>query len=143
MVIFYSASKNGFYPDFMKSEYQQAGSWPDDLKEISDRWFNYLLGKQTEGKVIVPDEYGLPVLQKCPAPSHDALVLEAKEKRQELIDSAIQSIAVIQLKQMNGRSLTAKELTRLNDVLDYIEALEAIATETAPDIVWPEVPDVA
>lgn len=46
----------------MKDEYLQAGNWPDDLKEVSDHWFNYLLGKQAEGKIIVPNEYGLPVL---------------------------------------------------------------------------------
>ncbi len=61
MAIYYSASKKGFYHDFMEDEYQKAGSWPDDLKEISERWFNYLLDKQADGKLIVANEYGLPV----------------------------------------------------------------------------------
>lgn len=60
--------------------------------------------------MIVPNKQCYPVLQECPAPSRDELIAEAEEKRRELIESALQSISVIQLKQMNGRSLTEKKL---------------------------------
>ncbi len=32
------------------------------------------------------------------------------------------------------------ETTRLNTVLDYIDAVTATDTSTAPDVIWPELP---
>lgn len=60
--------------------------------------------------------------------------------RQSLIDSAVQSISVIQLKLQAGRNLTATEKVKLNSVLEYIDALSAIDTSKAPDIEFPVSP---
>ncbi|HFJ7120553.1 TPA: tail fiber assembly protein, partial [Escherichia coli] len=38
--------------------------------------------------------------------------------------------------------LTQAETTRLNAVLDYIDALEMVDTSSAPDIEWPTPPEV-
>ncbi|EFH1528567.1 tail fiber assembly protein, partial [Escherichia coli] len=51
-----------------------------------------------------------------------------------------QSISVIQLKLRAGRKLTPDETINLNLTLDYIEAVEATDTSTAPDINWPAIP---
>ncbi|BFT83191.1 tail fiber assembly protein [Enterobacter pseudoroggenkampii] len=139
----YRASTGGFYCDELEAVYRKAGTWPGFFVRVSDEDYRNLMEGLSQGKMIVPNKQCYPVLQERPAPSRDELIAEAEEKRRELIESALQSISVIQLKQMNGRSLTEKEVTRLNDVLDYIEALEAIDTGTAPDIVWPEISDVA
>ncbi|WP_282748892.1 tail fiber assembly protein, partial [Hafnia paralvei] len=40
-----------------------------------------------------------------------------------------------------GRKLTQAETTRLNAVLDYIDAVTATDTSTAPDVIWPEPPE--
>ncbi|AWF23805.1 caudovirales tail fiber assembly family protein (plasmid) [Escherichia coli] len=40
-----------------------------------------------------------------------------------------------------GRKLTQAETTRLNAVLDYIDAVTATDTSTAPDINWPAPPE--
>ncbi len=61
--------------------------------------------------------------------------------RQSLIDLAVQSISVIQLKLQAGRPLTDSERVKLNSVLDYIDALNAIDTYKAPDIDWPVMPE--
>lgn len=139
----YRASTGGFYCDELEAVYRKAGTWPGFFVRVSDEDYRNLMEGLSQGKMIVPNKQCYPVLQERPAPSRDELIAEAEEKRRELIEFALQSISVIQLKQMNGRSLTTKELTRLNDVLDYIEALEAIDTGTAPDIAWPEISDVA
>lgn len=68
---------------------------------------------------------------------HGAAVDAAEVKRQSLIDAAMDSISLIQLKLRAGRKLTEAETTRLNAVLDYIDAVEATDTSTAPDIEWP------
>ncbi|EII7071270.1 tail fiber assembly protein, partial [Escherichia coli] len=39
-----------------------------------------------------------------------------------------------------GRKLTDDEKTRLNAVLDYIDAVTAVDADAAPDINWPAPP---
>lgn len=75
-----------------------------------------------------------------PERSHDELVADAEQKKQSLIDAAMVNISVIQLKLQAGRKLTQEETTRLNVVLDYIDAVTATDTSTAPDIEWPDEP---
>lgn len=76
-----------------------------------------------------------------PERSHDELVADAEQKKQSLIDAAMVNISVIQLKLQAGRKLTQAETTRLNAVLDYIDAVTATDTSTAPDVIWPELPE--
>ncbi len=76
-----------------------------------------------------------------PERSHDELVADAEQKKQSLIDAAMVNISVIQLKLQAGRKLTQAETTRLNTVLDYIDAVTATDTSTAPDVIWPELPE--
>ncbi|HAX8215491.1 tail fiber assembly protein [Escherichia coli] len=71
---------------------------------------------------------------------HNAAVDAAEAQRQSLIDTAMASISLIQLKLQAGRMLTQTENTRLNAVLDYIDAVMATDTSTVPDIYWPELP---
>ncbi|STL15615.1 tail fiber assembly protein from lambdoid prophage [Escherichia coli] len=56
---------------------------------------------------------------------HSAAVEAAEAQRQSLIDAAMASISLIQLKLQAGRKLTQPENTRLNAVLDYIDAVTA------------------
>ncbi|HAX3411872.1 TPA: tail fiber assembly protein, partial [Escherichia coli] len=56
---------------------------------------------------------------------HRAAVEAAETQRQSLIDTAMASIKLIQLKLQAGRKLTQAETTRLNVVLDYIDAVTA------------------
>ncbi|EIY7986814.1 tail fiber assembly protein [Escherichia coli] len=72
---------------------------------------------------------------------HGAAVEAAEAQRQSLIDAAMASISLIQLKLNAGRKLTQAETTRLNAVLDYIDAVTATNTSTAPDVIWPELPE--
>ncbi|WKR71552.1 tail fiber assembly protein [Escherichia coli] len=71
---------------------------------------------------------------------YGAAVDAAEAQRQSLIDTAMASISLIQLKLQAGRKLTQTETTRLNAVLDYIDAVTATDTSAAPDINWPEIP---
>ncbi|WP_203705468.1 tail fiber assembly protein [Escherichia coli] len=72
---------------------------------------------------------------------HSAAVDAAEAQRQSLIDAAMASISLIQLKLQAGRKLMQAETTRLNAVLDYIDAVTATNTSTAPDVIWPELPE--
>lgn len=75
-----------------------------------------------------------------PEQQHEDLVAEAEQIKQSLIDSALASIDLIQLKLRAGRKLTPEETTRLNAVLDYTDAVTAVDTDAAPNIDWPEFP---
>ncbi|ENE0620325.1 tail fiber assembly protein [Escherichia coli] len=72
---------------------------------------------------------------------HHAAVDAAEAQRQSLIDTAMASISLIQLKLQAGRKLMQAETSRLNTVLDYIDAVTATDTSTAPDVIWPELPE--
>ncbi|HCP5791435.1 TPA: tail fiber assembly protein [Escherichia coli] len=72
---------------------------------------------------------------------HGAAVDAAEAQRQSLIDAAMSSISLIQLKLQAGRKLTQAETTRLNAVLDYIDAVTTTDTSTAPDVIWPGLPE--
>ncbi len=72
---------------------------------------------------------------------HSAALDAAEAKRQALIDAAMASISLIQLKLQAGRKLTQAENTRLNAVLDYIDAVTTTDTSTAPEINWPIPPE--
>ncbi|BEA50061.1 TPA: tail fiber assembly protein [Escherichia coli] len=72
---------------------------------------------------------------------HSAAVGAAEAQRQSLIDTAMASISLIQLKLQAGRKLMQTENTRLNAVLNYIDAVTATDTSTAPDVIWPELPE--
>ncbi|MBR7886295.1 tail fiber assembly protein [Escherichia coli] len=73
---------------------------------------------------------------------HNAAVEAAEAQRQSLIDAAMASISLIQMKLQAGLKLTQPENTRLNAVLDYLDALEMVDTSSAPDIEWPTPPEV-
>lgn len=83
-----------------------------------------------EGKVVQGEPRIVPFTKES-----------ADSVRKSLIDLAVQSISVIQLKLQAGRNLTFQEKTKLNGVLDYIDELSAIDTSKAPDITLPTIPD--
>ncbi|HBA9511458.1 TPA: tail fiber assembly protein [Escherichia coli] len=71
---------------------------------------------------------------------HAAELEAARQQRQQRVEQAMASIDLINLKLRAGRSLTPDETTKLNAVLDYIDALNALDINTAPEISWPEAP---
>lgn len=76
-----------------------------------------------------------------PEKTHDELVEEASAKKNSLIVSANE---FMNSKQWPGKAaigrLKGDELAQYNAWLDYLDALEAVDTSTAPDITWPTPP---
>lgn len=73
-------------------------------------------------------------------PTKEELIAAAESDRQSRIDYATSRIIVWQTKLLMGRKLTDSEMAQLNSWMDYIDALAAVDTSTAPDIDWPEQP---
>lgn len=139
----YSPSTNGMYPLDLKDDYIRSGSWPKDGIEISDEDYYEYSKNPPEGMMLAAVD-GFPSWVNIPPPTYEDLVVEADSNKQLLISQAND---YINSKQWPGKAaigrLKTDELAQYNLWLDYLDALEAVDTSTAPDITWPEKPAVA
>lgn len=133
----FSPSTLGFYPIEMKAEYLNKGSLPSDVIEVSDSVRNEYNFAPPEGKQLSSSQ-NMPVWIDIPAPTHDELIAEAEREKQQRIDAAND---FMNSKQWPGKAaigrLKGSELAQYNLWLDYLDALEAVDTSSAPDIEWP------
>lgn len=143
MSMFFSPSTGGFYNDVMKEDYEAAGSWPDDVISVSDRWYNWLIQGQSEGKIITVNEYGQPILSEPLPPSVEQLIYEAEARKTTLMQAAGDAIAPLQ-DAVDLDIATSKENSLLLEWKKYRVLLNRIDTSKPQNINWPETPaDVA
>ena len=131
----FSAKENAFYDSEIN-----AGGIPADAIEITDElWMAMINGRV--GKILSSDENGMPTVIDPPPPTLEQLITAADAQKQRLL---VQANEYMNSKQWPGKAaigrLKTDELAQYNLWLDYLDALEAIDTSTAPDIVWPEMP---
>lgn len=74
------------------------------------------------------------------AVSSEELIETANAQKAMLLNTARQNLVVTQCKILAGKTITEDEKRRMNEWLNYADALESIDTSTAPDIEWPVVP---
>ena len=129
----FSATTTGFYLVGFHTDI------PTDAVNVTDDKWRELMSGQAGGKLISSDVDGYPVLIDRPATTHEQYVAAAEQEKQNRIDAALQSIAVINLKLQAGRTLTDVERLKLNSTLDYIDEVTATDTGTAPNINWPAI----
>lgn len=79
----YSPSQNVFLMIQWKEDYISAGSWPDDVTEVSDEVFNEFTSN-VKGKVCVAGLDNLPAWSDAPAMSQEEMVTTAKATVQAL-----------------------------------------------------------
>ena len=138
----YDSKSNTFYPLILKSEYVSSGLWPENGVEVSEETFTEY---QTllPGKERIAGNDGYPAWADIPPPTKEELVHNAENERQSRIDAAND---FMNRKQWPGKAaigrLKGDELAQYNLWLDYLEALEAVDTSSAPDINWPVPPVV-
>ena len=77
-----------------------------------------------------------------PEPTREQYIAQAETHKQFLLEESRQKITFWQTKLLMGRKLTDTESASLNAWIDYIDAVTAIDTSTAPDINWPVPPEV-
>lgn len=137
----YSPSVNAFYANALKADYDNSGSWPVDGVSVSDSIFIEYSALPQPGKIRVAGIDGYPMWADAPSPTHDEQVVIAETKKQQLIDDANKFMSS---KQWPGKAaigrLQGDELVQYNLWLDYLDALEAVDTSSAPDIEWPTPP---
>lgn len=138
----YSAGKNAFFPVSLKAAYLKSDSWPADGVEVSDDIAQEFMGSPPTGKMRAAGNDGYPAWAEIPPPTHEDLVAAAERETQSLI---AQANDYMNNKQWPGKAaigrLKGDELTQYGLWLDYLDALDAVDTATAPDIAWPEKPE--
>lgn len=137
----YQFANNLFYPQALESDYKEAGSWPEYGVVVDEATFLKFTALPPDGKMLITDKDGSPAWGEMPAPTSEQLAAQAKNNKQMLIE---QANTYINSKQWPGKAaigrLKGDELAKYNLWLDYLDALDAINTSSAPDINWPVSP---
>ncbi|ELR0864812.1 tail fiber assembly protein [Escherichia coli] len=141
---YFSASTLGFYAAELKDDYETAGTFPDDAVQLDDQMSADFIRPAPEGKYLSAGSDVYPEWAVIPPPTYDEMIADAEAQKQRLID---QANAYMNSKQWPGKAamgrLTESEKAKYNAWLDYLDALEAVDTSSAPDINWPTPPAVA
>lgn len=137
----YSPSLNLFYDADLEETYKNNHIWPDDGLDVTGEIFSIFTGLAPEGKVRICGEDNRPAWGDIPPPTHDELVSTAEAEKQSRIEQAND---YINSKQWPGKAAIGRlkdtEKEQYNAWLDYLDALEAVDTTSAPDIEWPTPP---
>lgn len=131
----------GFFPTDEQFQFESVNKWPSDGIEVSAEQHDALF-PVPEGQYIDTVD-GFPAWVDLPPPSHDELVATAEVEKQRLISAAND---YMNSKQWPGKAAMGRlkdvEKAQYNAWIDYLEAVEAIDTSTAPEIEWPIPPEV-
>lgn len=134
---YYSAKTNAFYPTSMENDYINAGSFPDDAKEIADDVFQqFSASVPPEGKMRIAGEDGLPTWSDIPPPTQEELIQLAEDEKQNQLQEASKIIAPLQDAVDLGIA-TDEEREQLIKWKEYRVLLNRIDVSTASDIDWP------
>lgn len=138
----YSAKNNAFFRTAELANYEGAGWDLSDLVDVNDEIFaEFTQDRNVDGLMRTAGDDGLPRWSPLPPPTPEQILANAEQEKQQRIGSAN---AYINNKQWPSKlalgRMNAAEKTQFNLWLDYLDALAAIDTKTAPDIIWPEKP---
>ncbi|UXY12086.1 tail fiber assembly protein [Kosakonia sp. ML.JS2a] len=128
--MFYSKSTGGFYDEY-------SVVFPDDIVEVSEQKYNELFDGQSQGKQIVADENGCPVLI-IPTLSDEQRLAFNKLVQSQLYNSAQTEITWRQYS-LDAGSATEKQIAQLTKWKGYVVSLMTIDL-TSSSIEWPAVP---
>lgn len=136
---YFSPSLNAFIPAEWKTDGTYPDNkWPSDAIEATEAETSAFWKINPPAGMVLGNDAGRPAWIKLPEPTKEELITEAENKKNILISTAMQSISFIQLKLQVGRVLNQSEENKLNAAIDYIDAINAVETNTAPNINWPE-----
>ena len=138
--MYYSETFKGFMPDQWKDDgtYKE---WPQDAILMTDDEVETYWGKSAPAGKMLGVVDGRLSWVDLPPPSPEEALFQAEEKKAALAREANDII--------NSKQWPSKlALGRLKDAekeqfiswLDYLDAIEAVDTSTAPDIEWPPAP---
>ena len=102
--------------------------------EIDDDYWQELLNGQSQGKQIVSDETGYPILADPPAPTIEELTQKARARRDTLLKETVDSVNPMRWEAMSDEQKDAWRAYRQ-------ALLDVPQQEGFPmNIVWPTIP---
>ncbi|WP_336340580.1 tail fiber assembly protein [Enterobacter cloacae] len=139
MSYIYSAENGAFYNNELVADYRSAETWPDNYVNVLDEDYVSLMEGQSDGKIIISDKNGYPVLAKPPTPTYEERVSQAIQQKNVLMKAASDFITPLEDAAELGIA-TVEEAAALQDWKRYRVMLNRVDVRTAPDIQWPERP---
>lgn len=136
----YSASNNMFYPVDMQDIYELAGTWPVDGVNVDDDIFIKYTSQPPEGKIRIAGADGLPAWGGISAPTKEQLIQQAEKLRTSLLAEANNEVADWRTELSLG-IISDADKASLVLWMQYIKAVKAVDTSTAPAITWPTKPE--
>ncbi|HBC6265378.1 TPA: tail fiber assembly protein [Citrobacter braakii] len=124
-----------FYPEDGSYE-----SIPAGAIDVSEDEYRKAMGR-APGSTFSVDDSGIVTVIPVPEPTREQYIAQAETHKQFFLEKSRQKITVWQTKLLMGRALTDVESASLNIWMDYIDAVTAIDTGTAPNIDWPDAPE--
>ena len=131
--MFYSKSTGGFYTREIHGD-----NIPTDAVEITEAKHAAMLESQSQGKRIVADEKGYPVLQDPPQPTTEQLADTARAERDRLVESVRWRIE----RHSDELALGIEPTEPLEPLLQYAQDLRDVPQQEGfPEAVeWPQCP---
>jgi hypothetical protein len=136
----FSAITVGFYPVSMLDSYEQAGTLPTDLVDVTDDTYTEFTGQPPEGKTRGSNPQGLPAWVDIPQPTPEQMRNQAAYRKQSEMAEAEDVIAPLE-RAVKRDMATDEEKTQLEAWERYSVLLSRVDTDKAPDIVWPDKPE--
>ncbi|CAK8742111.1 hypothetical protein SODG_005431 [Sodalis praecaptivus] len=138
---YYSATRNGFYHESMKSIYEDSDNgWPEDAVSVSNELYQSLLEGQSKNKIIKANKNGMPVLVDRSAPTEEQNISMAESKRSMLLEQATGKIIPLQ-DAVDLNMATQVEETALLMWKKYRLMLTRLDISKAMDIEWLQRPE--
>ncbi|HBO0721858.1 TPA: tail fiber assembly protein [Enterobacter asburiae] len=137
----WSATQNTFYLIADLLAYIRNNNWPDDATEVSDEIFaEFSAFQKGDGKIRGTGADGMPAWVAPPEPSKDDLIRNAENQRSTLMAKASLEIEMLSDAESDG-SISDDEKELLAKWKAYRLALRRLDLSSAPDIIWPPVPE--
>lgn len=121
----YAASTKGFYDPEINGE-----NIPQDAVDVLDSDYALLMAGQSEGKEIVPNQSGYPVLQDPPEPSVD--------RKKEICKQIAQ--AKLSITDWSQYPDVAQTLLNQEEFTIYRAVVRGLLINPVPNPTWPDEP---
>ena len=137
----YSPSQNAFLMLAWRDIYVSAGTWPDDVVEVSDGIFDMFSASPPIGKMRVADSNGMPAWADVPPPTRDELIANIEHERQSLLNYA-DKITMDWRTELALDEINSEDKANLSAWIAYKRSVKSVSADAAiaSDFAWPEPP---
>lgn len=134
----FSPKTNSFYPESLREYYEEAGTLPDDLVDVSDEVYSMFSGQPPDGKVR-GSEKGEPAWVSIPPQTKEQAQQEAEIKKQQLTYESDAIILHLE-RAVRLNMATDEEKVQLDAWERYSVLLGRVDVSKGSGIEWPTPP---